>query len=179
MNRVIHVIKALLFGIVFLLGLFFILEFFTFTNWKFVYRFIADLKAANMERSFLGLTGVILMLLPIVVFYGWFHRKKSKQSLLFINHRGSIRLSLAAISQFVDAQVLEHRHVDACRSKILKRSRGVFILVELDVYPLQNVQEISEEIQEKVRTSVEELLGIEEVIGVSVRISGIITERIL
>jgi len=179
MNRVTSVLKALLFCISFLLGLFLILEFFTFTDWKFVSRFIADLQAAKMERSFLGITGIVFILMPLIIFYGWFRRKKDSQSLLFINHRGNIRISLASISQFVDSRVLEHQHAAACNSRIMKRSNSIFISIELKVHPLTNVQEICEEIQEQIRNAVEEFLGIEDVIGVSVRVSGIVTERIL
>ena len=118
-----------------------------------------------------GVGGLLVLLVLLrLLFWGW----KSKE--LFVDYQadgGSVGISTRAIQEFVERVGLEFAAVNDIKVRLCKRRGTLDMLVEIFIQGGSKVPELSQVLQQRIRESVSESLGLEELGSIVVHVKKI------
>ncbi len=119
--------------------------------------------------------GVILILSVVLRWVGGFGRQKDT----FINFHsddGSVGISTKAICDFIERIGKEFAAVKNIDSKLIKAKGGIDIALGVKVVSGNKIPELSHVLQQRVRESVRESLGLEEIRNITIKVQEIVGE---
>ena len=125
----------------------------------------------------LQITGLVLgVLLILSVLFRWINRPGAKKSefISFNSSAGSVDISVKAVRDFIARIGQEFSAVKNLESRIFQKKEEVDILLRVKVYAGNKIPALSERLQARVRESVRDSLGIENVRNVTVRVDEIV-----
>ena len=119
--------------------------------------------------------GVIMILAVVLRWIGGCGRKKEA----FINFHsddGSVGISTKAICDFIERIGKEFAAVKSIDSKLVQAKGGVDIALSVKVVSGNKIPELSHVLQQRVRESVRESLGLEEIRNITIKVQEIVGE---
>ena len=131
-------------------------------------------SALEMPIVSVGL-GLILILSVVLHWVGGFGRKKNH----FINFEsddGSVGISTKAIQDFIERIGKEFAAVKSIESTLHKNKNSLDIAISVKVVSGNKIPELSQVLQQRVRESVRESLGLEEIGNITIQVQEIIGE---
>lgn len=134
---------------------------------------IALYATANM-RLILGLTGIILIFISILVVQLTLGKIQREKTIAFENPDGQVTISLSAIEDFIKRSLKQLPEVKELRPSVKASKKGILIINRITLYSDVNIPEMTEKIQNIVKTRVQEMLGVDEPINIRVHIVKIV-----
>lgn len=128
--------------------------------------------ALEMPVVSIGL-GVILILSVALRWVGGF-RKKKETFINFHSEDGSVGISTKAICDFIERVGKEFSAIKNIDSKLIERKDSVDISLGVKVVAGTKIPELSQVLQQRVRESVRESLGLEEINNITIKVQEIV-----
>jgi uncharacterized alkaline shock family protein YloU len=119
--------------------------------------------------------GVILILSVLLRLVGGCRREKAA-FINFDSEDGSVGISTKAICDFIERIGKEFSAVKSIDSKLLKRKDSLDIALSVKVLSGNKIPELSHVLQQRVRESVRESLGLNEIRNITIKVQEIIGE---
>jgi uncharacterized alkaline shock family protein YloU len=133
-------------------------------------RTISDLLAIPLVAAGLG---AILILSVVLRWVGGCGRKKEAY-IDFQSEDGSVGISTKAIQDFIERVGREFAAVKSIESRLIQARGGLDIVVGVRVVSGNKIPELSQVLQQRIRESVRESLGLESIGRITVRVKEII-----
>lgn len=127
-----------------------------------------------LERPFIATgVGVILILSVLLRWLGGC-RKKKDTFIDFQSEDGSVGISTKAIQDFIERVCREFAAVKSIESKLIKGKGVLDIAIGVRVLSGNKIPELSQVLQQRIRESVRESLGLEEIGQITIQVKEII-----
>lgn len=132
--------------------------------------------AAALEVPIVGIcVGAILILAVVLRWMGGLGRKKDS----FINFQsddGNVGISTKAVCDFIERIGKEFAAVKSIESKLIQSKGALDVALNVKVISGNKIPELSQVLQQRVRESVRESLGLDEIRNISIKIQEIVGE---
>ncbi len=117
--------------------------------------------------------GVILILSVVLHWVSGFGQKKSNY-IKFDSDEGSVGISTKAIQDFIERVGKEFAAIKSIKSTLHKNKNTLDIAINVKVLSGNKIPELSQVLQQRVRESVRESLGLEEIGDITIHVQEII-----
>jgi len=121
--------------------------------------------------GFIGALIVVISFSIVRVTIGTLQREKT---IAFENPEGQVVISLSAIEDFIKRIVKQVVEMKDMRCSVVASKKGIRISTKVSLWSDANIPDATERIQSLIRSRVQEMLGIEESITVTVHIVKIV-----
>ena len=135
---------------------------------------IAALYAATNIRLILGITGLLLIFISIMVVQLTMGKIQREKTIAFENPDGQVTISLSAIEDFIKRALKQLPEVKELKPSVKASKKGILIINRVTLFSDVNIPEMTEKIQNIVKTRVQEMLGVEEPINIRVHVVKIV-----
>ena len=95
----------------------------------------------------------------------------------FESNDGSVGISTKALRDYIDRVAYEFAAVKHVNTKIISRRNGLNFILKLKIKAGSNIPELSQIMQQRVRESVRDSLGIEEVENIAINVQEIVNQE--
>ena len=161
LGRFISTLLPFLIGVAFVYGSFF--------NTK-----VGDLIVDILQTPLgFGGLGIILILSAVLHWFGGFGRKKNS-FIKFDSDDGSVGISTKAIQDFIERVGKEFAAIKSIESTLHKNKNTLDIAISVKVLSGNKIPELSQVLQQRIRESVRESLGLEEIGNITIHVQEII-----
>ncbi len=137
-------------------------------------REVGEFVAKMLVMPWVGAAlGAVLILAVVLRWIGGCH--KSKETFInFESDEGSVGISTKAIQDFIERIGKEFAAVKSIESQLVKGKGGLDIAVGVRVLSGNKIPELSQVLQQRIRESVRESLGLEEIGTITIQVKEII-----
>lgn len=148
-----------------------------------VYGWLFNAKAGEFIADILqtpimfGALGVLLILSVVLRWVGGFGRKK-KAFINFQSDDGSVGISTKAIQDFIERVGKEFAAIKSIQSELTQKKGTLDIAVSVKVRSGSKIPELSQMLQQRIRESVRESLGLEEIGNITIKVQEIVGEPV-
>jgi len=174
MKIISKILRILAFSLLFAAGLFCLLEFVSYDRLQTVSSYLKGIKDHKAMKTVLGAFGFFLLFLPFVMLYLWNRRRLKTCRYTVPATAEPLSLRLSAIESFAVQEAEEHRLVDRASAVVRKWGKAVVVRLIVELHPDENVLIICEEVRNRVRGSLENVLGIPEVRRISIQVGRVL-----
>ena len=122
-----------------------------------------------------GGLGAILILSVFLRWIGGFGKKEGN-FIDFQSEDGSVGISTKAICDFIERIGKEFAAIKSIDSKLIKTKGGIDVALGVKVVSGNKIPELSQVLQQRVRESVRESLGLEEIRNITIKVQEIVGE---
>lgn len=132
----------------------------------------------NQLNSPQGLwTGILLVIIGLLFLKMSFIPRKTNRSISYENPEGDVTVSVKAIEDFVKKVGNEFPQVIEVAPVIIPDRAGVKVRAKTVLIACENVPQIVESLQQAIKSKMQNILGIENVVSVEVHISKLLTKE--
>jgi len=124
-------------------------------------------------RLIIGITGGLLIAVTLLVIQIVIGRMQRERTIAFENPDGQVTISLSAIEDFIKRLIRQLPEIKELKPSVIATKRGVDITARLVLFSDTNIPDITEKIQNIVKSRVQDMLGIEESISIKIHIAKI------
>ena len=128
-------------------------------------------------RTIIGLVGFILILLSFLFAKLIAGFEQKERTIAFDNPAGRVSISLGAIEDMVKRLVLRETEVKEVRPNIIATKKGLQAEARLVLKADVNIPEVTARLQELIKSKIQDMIGIEEKVGVRIHVVKIISEE--
>lgn len=140
-------------------------------------REVGDAMAKLLVMPWMGaLVGLVLILSVFLRWFGGMGRKKKDKFIDFQAEDGSVGISTKAIQDFIERVGKEFTAVKQIESKLIHDKGALNIAISVKVLSGNKIPELSQVLQQRIRESVRESLGLEEIGNITIKVSEIVGE---
>ncbi|MFH1848428.1 MAG: alkaline shock response membrane anchor protein AmaP [Candidatus Omnitrophota bacterium] len=125
-------------------------------------------------RLIVGASGGIIILIALFILQVIIGRFQSEKTIAFENPDGRVTLSLSAIEDFIKRLVRQIPDVKEFKPTVVASKRGVDITNRVVLYTDTNIPEVTERIQNVLKSRIQDMLGIEESVSIRVHVAKIV-----
>lgn len=126
-----------------------------------IYRYLAeDVLLDRNSRLIMFVITLIFLILSIMFLFSGFKSNKDKKAVTKYTNIGEIKISLNSIESIALSASRKLMGVRETKASVTKQMEGVSIIIKAVIMNDVNIPSLSEDIQVKVKTSVEETTGI-------------------
>jgi uncharacterized alkaline shock family protein YloU len=129
----------------------------------------------NMPLIAAGI-GAVMILSVVLQWFGGCGRKKKDKFIDFQAEDGSVGISTQAIQDFIERVGKEFAAVKSIESKLIHEKNALDIAISVKVRSGNKIPELSQVLQQRIRESVRESLGLEEIRNITIKVSEIVGE---
>lgn len=108
-----------------------------------------------------GIIAAVLVVIGVRLLFGGLQRPSPAQTLIQTTSLGDIHITLGALESMVTRAAHQVRGLKEVRPVLRCLPQGVAIFLQASVGPETNVAQVSAELQDKVRSYIEELVGVQ------------------
>lgn len=139
-------------------------------------REVGELMAKLLVMPLVGTAlGAVLILSVVLRWVGGF-RKQKDAFINFHSDDGSVGISTKAICDFIERIGKEFSAIKSIDSRLIKAKSAVDIVLSVKVMSGNKIPELSHVLQQRVRESVRESLGLEEIRNITIKVQEIVGE---
>jgi uncharacterized alkaline shock family protein YloU len=120
--------------------------------------------------------GVIMILSVVLHWFGGLGRKKKDRFIDFQSDDGSVGISTKAIQDFIERVGKEFAAVKSIESELHEDKGALDIAISVKVVSGNKIPELSAVLQQRIRESVRESVGLEEIRNITIQVSEIVGE---
>lgn len=131
---------------------------------------VSMLYAAANTRLILGLTGILLLFISLMVVQVTMGKIQREKTIAFENPDGQVTISLSAIEDFIKRALKQLPEVKELRPNVKASKKGITIVNRVTLFSDIHIPEITEKIQNIVKSRVQDMLGVEEPINIRVHV---------
>jgi len=129
-------------------------------------------------RLIFGSLGAGLIVLNYIFYQIYSVNVHRDKIIAFDNPSGRVSLSLVALEDLVKRMLSKLSEVKDIKQNITASRKGLFITIRLILRSEVNIPEITSKVQELVKKKIQDIIGLDEPINVSIYIGKIIPEKI-
>ena len=156
--------------LLFLIGIFLIYDHFFKPNF-------IDIDYYYHEYSLGAIIG-FLIIFSVIIRVIIFVNSRNERFVDFDSRDGSVGISDKAMKDFVDRVAYEFSSVKHAQTKVISTKGSLGFILKLKILEGNNILELSQQMQSRIRQSVMSSLGIENVENVSIKVSEIIKKDV-
>ena len=124
----------------------------------------------------LGIVGIVFVLVGFIIANVNMGKTQAADTIAFENPEGQVTVSLSAIEDFVKKSIEHLAEVRDFKSKVTAGKKGISVACRATILADSNIPEITEKLQNIVKTKVHEMLGVEEAINIKIHVTKISTK---
>jgi len=158
----------------FLVGGFFIALSFEAISVNSVQTALEYLYSSTNTRLAIGVTGLLLIFISILVAQLVMGKIQREKTIAFENPDGQVTISLTAVEDFIKRAVKHLQEVKEMRPSVRAGKKGIVVVNRVTLFSDVNIPEVTEKIQNIVKTRVQDMLGIDEPINIRVHVVKIV-----
>jgi len=128
-------------------------------------------------RLILGLIGILLIFISIMVVQITVGKIQREKTIAFENPDGQVTISLTAIEDFIKRAIKQLPEVKELKPSVKAGKKGIVIVNRVVLFSDINIPETTEKIQSIVKSRVQDMLGVEELINVRVHVVKIVQKE--
>ncbi|MEN7973415.1 MAG: alkaline shock response membrane anchor protein AmaP [Verrucomicrobiota bacterium] len=137
-------------------------------------REVGEFMARLLVMPWIGAAlGAVLILSVLLRWVGGCGRKKGS-FIDFHSDDGSVGISTKAIQDFIERVGKEFSAVKSIESRLLQKKGAVDIVLSVKVVSGNKIPELSHVLQQRIRESVRESLGLEEIRNITIKVQEIV-----
>jgi uncharacterized alkaline shock family protein YloU len=125
-------------------------------------------------RLIIGVTGLLFIFISILVAQLVMGKIQREKTIAFENPDGQVTISLTAVEDFIKRSMKQLPEVKELRPNVKAGKKGILIINRVTLFSDAHIPEVTEKIQNIVKTRVQEMLGIEEPINIRVHVVKIV-----
>ena len=133
-----------------------------------------SMYSSSNTRLILGVTGILLIFISMMVVQITMGKIKREKTIAFENPDGQVTISLSAIEDFIKRALKQLPEVKELRPNVRAGKKGIIIINRVTLFSDVNIPDMTEKIQNIVKTRVQEMLGVEEPITIRVHVVKIV-----
>ena len=156
--------------LLFLIGIFLIYD-------HFFQPYFIDIDYYYHEYSLGAIIG-ILIIFSVIIRVIIFINSRNERFVDFDSSDGSVGISDKAMKDFVDRVAYEFSSVKHAHTKVISTKGSLGFILKIKILEGNNILELSQQMQSRIRQSVMSSLGIENVENVSIKVSEIIKKDV-
>jgi uncharacterized alkaline shock family protein YloU len=138
---------------------------------------IGYIQLSPNSRIITGLMGILLILISISFAQLILGRLQKEKTIAFSNPTGQVTISLSAVEDLIKRITSGIHEIREVRPDVIATKRGINISLRLILRSEANIPDLTSQLQDMVRSKVQEILGIEEPITVKIHVAKIITSE--
>lgn len=131
---------------------------------------VNSIYASTNTRLILGITGIIIIFISIMVVQLTMGKIQREKTIAFENPDGQVTINLTAIEDFIRRALKQLPEVKELKPNVKASKKGITIINRVTLFSDINIPEITEKIQNIVKTRVQDMLGVEEPINIRVHV---------
>ena len=135
------------------------------------------IQQSKNVRIFLGIVGGLLILISIGIVQFIMGKMQREKTIAFNNPDGQVTISLTAIEDFIKKVSKQMPDIKDIKSDVIASKKGVNITTRVTLWSDTNIPDVTERIQSMIKTRLQEMLGLEEAILVSVNVAKIVQKE--
>ena len=120
--------------------------------------------------------GAIMILSVVLHWFGGVGKKKKGKFIDFQSDDGNVGISTKAIQDFIERVGKEFAAVKSIESELLESKGALDIAISVKVVSGNKIPELSAVLQQRIRESVRESLGLDEIRNITIQVSEIVGE---
>src|SRR5690554_2265710 len=120
---------------------------------------LPELISSLYGRWEYGILFIVFFIAGAWIIYPFFSRERSITSVLVSEH-GKVDITIDALDSLVKNIAIEQEGVVAISNRIKAVDDGIIIELETEIYPSMSIPEISRNLQELVKTHIEDTTGV-------------------
>jgi uncharacterized alkaline shock family protein YloU len=125
------------------------------------------------SRIVTGLLGILLILISISFAQLILGRLQREKTIAFNNPSGQVTISLSAVEDLIKRITSGIREIKDIKSDVIAGKKGIDVNLRLVLKSEANIPDLTVQLQEMVRSKIQEILGIEEQIAVKIHVAKI------
>ena len=125
-------------------------------------------------RLGMALVGLGLILINISIAQLSIGKLRKHKTIAFDNPYGQVTVSLTAIEDYIKKLTHKMAEIKEIRSNISAGKSGIEVITKVALYSDVNIPEVTEKIQNAIRSRLQEMLGIEETVIIKVHVAKIV-----
>ena len=129
---------------------------------------------ARDVRLIMGVTGLVIIFINAMVIQITMGKIKRERTIAFENPDGQVTISLTAIEDFIKRALKQLPEVKELRPSVKAGKKGITIINKVTLFSDINIPETTERIQNIVKSRVQDMLGVEEPINITVHVVKIV-----
>lgn len=138
-------------------------------------RELGNALARVLDTQLFGfLLGVVMVLSVFLRWFGCLGQKRNKGFINFRSGDGSVGISTKAIQDFIVRVGREFSSIKSIESKLIQGRKTLDIDIKLKVLSGTRVPELSQVLQQRIRESVRESLGLEGIRNIAINVQEIV-----
>jgi len=125
----------------------------------------------------LGIMGVLLIIFSILGYQLTVGKMQREKTIAFSNPDGQVTVSLSAIEDFIRKSAQHIEEVKELKSDVIATKKGIQITSKVILWADTNIPETTEKIQQLIKSRLQEMLSIEDVIQIRVHVLKIVQKE--
>lgn len=142
---------------------------------KDVYGAIEYLQLSLNSRIITSATGLFLIIISILFAQLILGRMEKEKTIAFNAPTGQVTIALSAVEDLIKRLAQNFSEIKEMRPNVIASKRGVEVNLRITLQSEVNIPDLTNHLQETIKSRIQEMLGIEEQITVRVHVSKIIT----
>ncbi len=125
------------------------------------------------SRLIAGLAGILLILLTISFAQVLTGKMQKERTIAFNNPSGQVTIALSAVEDLIKRLTTEIPEIKESRSDVIASKKGLEVELRIILRSETNIPDLTNSLQEMVKSKLQETLGLEETITVKVHVAKI------
>ncbi|MDD4202413.1 MAG: alkaline shock response membrane anchor protein AmaP [Candidatus Omnitrophica bacterium] len=138
---------------------------------KLISQYITDSYKYPDLLVFIRIIGVVLILKGIIFVKHYLANDISEKIITFDNPDGQVVVSLSAVEEYINKIAKNMKQVKDLRPVVSKTKKGLEVKVKATIFSDANVPAVTEQLQQRIKEKVMDMLGIEESVDVMIHVS--------
>lgn len=140
-----------------------------------LYGMLDYIQLSTNSRIFTGAAGFLLIIIGISLAQIILGRMEKEKTIAFNTSTGQVTIALSAVEDLIKRLSSRFSEIKELRPNVIAGKKGVEVKLRVILYSEVNIPDITSQLQDLIKTRIQEMLGIEEQITVKVHIAKIIT----
>lgn len=140
-----------------------------------IYSLLGYLQINLNSRVITGLAGFLLVIISVSFAQIILGKMEKEKTIAFNTPTGQVTIALAAVEDLIRRLTQNFSEIKELRPNVVASKRGVEVDLRVVLFSEVNIPELTNHLQDLIKTKIQEMLGIEEQITVKVHIAKIIS----
>ncbi len=145
-------------------------------TWDEVQSFLGFIAGNKVRQIGLFTLGFFLITISFSIWIFSFLNRHREQTIAFRNSLGEVRISLAALEDFIKKIASEIPEVKSIRSRVSASKKGLEVRNTVTLWSNNNISDVANDLQFTIKKYLQDILGIERVNQIKVLVSNISLE---
>ncbi len=164
--------------LVLFIGCFMIMFVTKWVNLNNIFNFILAIYLDNTLRLIIGISGGVILFMNFLFYQLYSINAHRDKIIAFDNPSGRVSVSLVALEDLIKRMLYKMDEIKEVKASIAVTRKGLRVKVRLALRSEANIPELTASMQELVKSKIQDIIGLEEPISITIYVGRIILDRI-